>query len=283
MTYSLDSGSDIATVSDNTMNLEVSSGIGEHTIHVKAWGDTGAVCVTDVAVKVTGADGAEALPSNAASVGSIQAIRSWIAGHDAATHGSSYGSTALVSTPSRGGSSRRFETHFTNGGGERYHVDLGDDATATNFVYDAWIYIAGSASGIGRLEMDLNQVMANGETAIFGFQCDAASGRWDYTANRGSAKHYSDLWVPSRASCDPRSWSVNTWHHVQISYSRNDSGAVTYKTIALDGRSTTLNATVFSAFELHWPRMMIVNFQVGGYGSSGLSTVFVDDLTIQRW
>jgi hypothetical protein len=199
MTYSLDSGSDIATVSDNTMNLEVSSGIGEHTIHVKAWGDTGAVCVTDVAVKVTGADGAEALPSNAASVGSIQAIRSWIAGHDAATHGSSYGSTALVSTPSRGGSSRRFETHFTNGGGERYHVDLGDDATATNFVYDAWIYIAGSASGIGRLEMDLNQVMANGETAIFGFQCDAASGRWDYTANRGSAKHYSDLWVPSRA------------------------------------------------------------------------------------
>lgn len=282
MSYSLDSGGDIVTVQDTFLKTDVSAGTGEHVVHVKAWGVKGAVCVSDVTVKVTAETGGSPAPPGASSVSSIQSIGSWEASHDRATGGSSWGSTELVNSPSRGGSARRFITHFANSGGERYYVDLGDDEAATNFLYDGYIYIADSASSIYRIEMDVNQVMPNGQTAIFGIQCDGQSGRWDYTVNRGSAKHYEDKWVPSSPACNPREWSVNTWHHVQFSYSRNDSGVINYKYVMLDGAKSEINATVFSGFELRWPPLIITNFQIDGYGS-GTSTVYLDDLTISRW
>ena len=35
--------------------------------------------------------------------------------------------------------------------------------------------------------MDLNQTMANGQTALFGFQCDGYTSTWDYTEERGQS------------------------------------------------------------------------------------------------
>ena len=81
------------------------------------------------------------------------------------------------------GSAREFYTTYGNHGGERYHVAFADDENATNFVYDAWVYLTDSAANIANLEMDLNQTMPNGQTVIFGFQCDGYSGTWDYNAN----------------------------------------------------------------------------------------------------
>ncbi len=63
-------------------------------------------------------------------------------------------------------------TDYTGSSAERYYVSFGQDTAATHFLYDAWVYLDGSVSDVANLEMDVNQVMANGQTVIFGFQCD---------------------------------------------------------------------------------------------------------------
>ena len=283
--YSLDSGSDLTTVNDTTLQTEVSVGAGEHTIHVKARGNKGAVCVTDVAVKVTSTSASPdlATPSNSASVSNIQTFGNWRAMHDAGTPGSSSGSMAMVGSPSRGGATRRFITHYSHSGGERYYLTFGDDPSATNFLYDTWLYIGGSSSTLANLELDMNQVMPNGWTVIYGFQCDGYSGTWDYTGNGGSATHPKDHWYHCSAPCNPRSWAPNTWHHIQISYSRTGSGVVTYKSLTFDGKTYGINRTILSAFALGWGKVLMANFQVDGFGSGGTNTIYMDSFTVQRW
>src|ERR1700675_1823905 len=67
--HSLDSSTSTVTVKAQNLNTQVASGSGGHTVHVKAWGQYGAVCVTDVSVNV-GAS-ASLIPSGSTSVGAI--------------------------------------------------------------------------------------------------------------------------------------------------------------------------------------------------------------------
>lgn len=189
----------------------------------------------------------------------------------------------MVAAPSLSGSARQFSTTFSNYGDERYAVSFGADPNATNFLYDGWVYLVSPSSDVANLEMDTNQVLTNGQTVIYGFQCDGYSGTWDYTENTGTPQAPNDVWVHSSAACNPRNWATDTWHHVQISYMRDDSGNVTYNTVWLDGTAQTLNVTVPSAFALGWASTLLTNFQVDGLGSSGSSTVYLDNLTIYRW
>jgi hypothetical protein len=285
MGYSLDNSSQTAIVNATTIDANVSSGTGSHTLHVKAWGDKGASCVTDVAVAVGGStsSGGLDIPSDATSVGSIQVLGDWKEANDSSSGGKSNGAMALVGSPSVSGSARRFISNYTKDGDERYQVSLGDDESATNFVYDGWVYLTSSSKEVGNLEMDLNQVLSNGWTVIFGVQCDGWSGTWDYTGNAGSPTKPKDTWVHSGAACNPRSWSINTWHHVQFYYSRTSSGVVTYHTVWLDGKGQTINRTVASAFALGWAPTLLTNFQVDGFGAGGQTTVYLDDLRIYRW
>ncbi|MGA7109972.1 MAG: hypothetical protein WBY75_19635 [Terracidiphilus sp.] len=224
------------------------------------------------------------IPANAIALSGIQALSGWLAITDTgAASGSAQGATEIVGQPSKSGSARQFTTTFSNDGDERYDVLFGADTQASNFVYDGWIYIGSPAADVGNLEMDLNQVMANGETVLFGFQCDGYSGTWDYTENAGTAQSPTDAWVHSGAACNPRTWTADAWHHVQISYARDDAGNVTYNSVWLDGTEQTINATVPSAFALGWSSSLVTNFQVDGVGSGGSSTVYLDDLTVYRW
>ena len=222
------------------------------------------------------------MPANAFSVSSIQALSTWQEQHDPATGATSSGSMFMVGSPSKSGNAREFDTSFRPWGGEIYHVDIGSDTTSTNFFYDAWVYLTSSASTIANLEVDMNQVVANGDTVIYGFQCDGYSGTWDYTENAGSPSSPNDKWVHSSAACNVRNWSQETWHHIQISYSRDDSGNVTYHSVWLDGVESKINATVPSSFALGWSSVLLTNFQIDGLGS-GSNTVYLDDLTISRW
>ncbi len=286
MGYSLDNSSDTTIVNSSSINTSVAAPAGAHTLHVKSWGDKGASCVTDVAITVAAtteaATGETVVPSDAASVSSLQTMSGWTGIHDWGTGGSSSGWTGLVGSPSYSGTARQFATSFSGSGGERYEVSFGDDTASTNFFYDGWVYISGSASSIANLEMDINQVMENGQTVIFGFQCDGYSGTWDYTENKGTPSSPEDTWVHSGATCNPRSWSVNTWHHVQVSYSRTTAGVVTYHAVWFDGAEYAINATVSSAFALGWSPTLLTNFQIDGLGN-GSATVYLDDLVVYRW
>jgi hypothetical protein len=189
----------------------------------------------------------------------------------------------MVNTPSLSGGAREYQTSYSNSGDERYYSSFGADENATHFVYDGWLYIASPSNDVANLEMDLNQVMANGQTVIFGVQCDGYSGTWDYTANEGTPQNPSDVWLHSTATCNPRNWATNTWHHVQISYSRDDEGNATYESVWLDGAQQNMDVTVPSAFALGWGSALVTNFQVDGLGASGSATVYMDNLSVYRW
>jgi len=226
------------------------------------------------------------VPSNAVVVSALQALPTWNAAYDTGTSGSSVdagGTMALVNAPSLSGQAREFASTYTNSGGERYYVSFGQDTASTHFLYDAWVYLDGSAGDVANLEMDMNQVMANGQTVIYGFQCDGYSKTWDYTANGGTPQTYVDQWVKSGAPCDLQSWSRDTWHHVQIAYSRDSAGNVTYESVWLDDVEQDIDATVPSSFALGWSSTLLTNLQVDGMGASGSSTVWMDDLTVYRW
>jgi hypothetical protein len=216
------------------------------------------------------------IPPNAIKSSSIQVLDTWIFNHDAGTPGTAVGATSLVSTPSRSGNARQYVSSYTAAGGEIYSVVYADDTTSTNLVYDGWVWIE-AGSSISNLEMDSNQVTANGQTVIYAFQCSGYSQTWEYSG--AGAK-----WVSSSQPCNPSTWQTNTWHHIQISYSRDGSGNVTYQSVWLDGAEQVINETVPSSFALGWKVGVVqTQFQIDGIGASGSNTVYLDDLTISRW
>lgn len=282
--YSLDGSTDYSVVSGASIQTQVPASSGTHVLHVKAWNGDGASCGSDVTFAVSNASSPEKslIPANAVTVSAIQNSAAWIADHDPRAGKSSAGSMTMVSSPSLSGHARRFDTHFTNFGGEIYDASFGNDPDATNFFYDGWVYLTDSVSNMANIEMDTNQVLDNGNTVIYGFQCDGNSSTWDYTANRGTPTKPIDVWVHTSAYCNARNWGKNTWHHIQISYSRDDSGNVTYHSVWLDGYQSSIEATVYSTFALDWTQALVTNFQVDGIGT-GSNTVYLDKLNISRW
>ncbi|MGB7353321.1 MAG: hypothetical protein WBD06_06440 [Acidobacteriaceae bacterium] len=286
MGYSLDNSSDTTIISGTSMNTQVTAASGAHTLHVKSWGNGGAGCADALSITVSGGSTATSsgptVPSSALSVSSLQTLSDWTATHDTAATGSASGSTSIVTSPTLSGNARKFVTTFSDNGNERYSASFSDDTTSTNFVYDGWVYIPSGTGTIANIEMDMNQTMSNGETVIFGFQCDGWHGTWDYTINAGSASSPVDKWAYTSQACNPANWSRDTWHHVQVSYSHTSGGTVSYSTVWLDGVQQTLNVSGFSGFSLGWGPSLVTNFQVDGKGS-GTATVYLDKLTVSRW
>lgn len=279
--YSIDGGG-TTMIQSQTINTSVSAPAGGHTLHVKAWGSGGGVCVTDVAIAVTST--VAAVPSYSSSVSSLQTMGNWIGVHDSGTPGTSSGWMNIVSSPSRSGAARQFATSYTNYGGQRYSVSFSDDESAHNFQEDMWVYLQYPSNGVQILELDLNQVLSNGQTMLYGIQCNGWTSTWDFSTNRGSATSPKPNWVHTSSYCNPHSWGTNQWHHVQLLYSRNDSGWITYKTVTLDGKVFNIWTTAYGAYALGWGPSLIANVQVDGSTSgSGGSHIFVDNMTVSRW
>jgi hypothetical protein len=299
MGFSLDSGGDITYAYTPWLYYTpVNIGPGAHVVHVKTWGNQGAVCVTDVAISASGGGSATAaassfvpaggsgpyVPPNAAVISNIQALGDWVSFHDSGTYGSSSGATSMTGSPSISGNALQLYTTYTYYGGQRYYAWFGDDTYAKNFVYDGWVYFNNSSGSIANIELDMNQVMPNGQTVIFGMQCDGWTGTWDFSQNVGTPTAPIDRWINSSAPCNVRNWAQYTWHHVQFSYSRDDYGNVNYQSVWLDGRQEGINVTVPSAYALGWAPALLTNFQVDsvvpGWSSS---TVYLDNLSVSRW
>lgn len=282
MGYSLDNNTSTTVIYSTVVNTSVAASLGSHVLHVKSWGNQGASCVTDVSITVAAGAG---VPSNAISVYGIQKSNYyWHGIQDTATgNGISSGSMSMTSSPTISGYTRKFSMSYRNSAGERYWTSFGADTSAHNFLYDVQVFVDSTASDIANIEMDMNQVIANGQTIIYGFQCDGYTNTWDYTRNAGSPGYPVDEWVHSSVPCNPQNWARNTWHHIQIAYSRDDSGNVTYKYVTFDGVQKNLNETVPSAFALGWSSTLLTNFQVDGLGGYGATNVYVDKMSVTRW
>ena len=119
---------------------------------------------------------------------------------------------------------------YSEKGGERFSLDFGTDTVSTHFVYDTWVYIV-NPTQLANLELDVNQVMANGKTVIFAFQCSGYSKTWEYNTLNGT----TPVWHTTGLPCNVETWTANTWHHVQIASQRDSTGHVTYDWVGLDG------------------------------------------------
>ena len=130
---------------------------------------------------------------------------------------------------------RNIYTTFTNGGGELYSVSYGNDTDAKNFVYDAHVWIS-SGSVISNLEMDNNQVMRNGDTVIYAFQCSGYQQRMGVHCQRGNPQLIptSNGLIPPLHAI-PQSGRATPGTISRSSYSRDDSGNVTYHSVWFDG------------------------------------------------
>jgi Bacterial Ig-like domain (group 2) len=256
---------------------------GTHTIHFQAANVNGlcpVVNTTFTSAKPVAV--AHTIPTHAISSGSLDGATNWEWNHDPGTPGSSRGSSLYpVSEVSLDGDAREFYFTFSDNGGEIYHLKYATDDSVTHFVYDTYIYLD-NPSQIENIEMDMNQVMSDGKTVIFGTQCANGSGSFEYTKITDGHTH----WYASNIPCHPKTWTAKTWHHVQIASHRDENGVVTYDWVNLNGTYTDFkNATGSSAENLGWPMGdLILNFQLDGAGAGGEPvTVYIDKLTIYRW
>lgn len=283
--YLFDSGPP-TIISGSTLDTQISApSLGPHTLTVESFGPNNTVCKQSVVITATAGPIAD-VPTNAA-VTNIQSNPNWNERFDPGTITDpgtiASGTTQIVSSPSLSGQARKFQFQYTDNGGELFYDSFGSDPTSTNFIYDTWIYVASPATDIVNVELDMNQVIANGDTIIYAFQCDGWHQTWDYTNNIGTLTQTQAHWNYSSAYCDPRTWSTDVWHHIQIVYTRNDMGYVTYQMVWLDNIGAPINEKVWSEFSLGWSSVLLVNFQLDGIGLSGSGIAYLDRTTVYHW
>jgi hypothetical protein len=298
--YSVDNSSTLTKgITVNDVDTTTAMAAGTHTIHYKSWTSNGVCPVVSTTFKVAGGSTASsgstsgnststgsgsaayALPSSAIPSANLDGLGGWAAEHDAGTPGSSKGSMVYpASTPSYD-DAREFYMAYSDHGGERWHISFGNNAASANFVLDTYVYVVDPAQ-VQNLEMDLNQVMSNGETVIYGTQCSSISKTWEYAIVSGNAPH----WKSSNIACNPLNWSAKTWHHIQVGFHRNSSGVVTHDWVNFDGtHSVFKSATSAAAMKLGWAKGdLLINYQIDGENkTSGTITSYIHKMTVYHW
>lgn len=282
MGYSVDNGA-TTIIHKNSISGMALASEGPHTLYVKCWGPNGVH--THQAVQITVVpQTTNPPPPSVTVVSDIQSLSNWVWDHDPGTPGNSTGASDLATVPSISGNARQFSMNFVNSGGEIYHTSFGKDVNALHFIYDAQLWLS-DASNLANIEMDMNQVIANGATVIYGTQCDGYSGTWDVAMNLGTPQKPAVHWKHTNVTCPkPSTWQSNVWHHIQIAYSRDEAGVVTYESVTLDGQQQDFVGMVgSSAFQLRWGPTLLTNFQLDGRGSGGSVTAYLDKVTVSRW
>jgi hypothetical protein len=261
---------------------------GTHTIHFKAWTTAGICPVVDSTVSVSGSGSSggggstppSSIPSNAIASADLDTSNNWAHEHDAGTPGGSQGSTLFPATTPVYDDAREFYMTYWGRGGERWHNSFANDASATHFVMDTYVYVV-NPSQLANLELDLNQVMSDGRTVIFGTQCSTYSHTWEWTYYSGGPH-----WHSSNVYCDPRGWSANTWHHIQVGFHRDSNGYATHDWVNFDGTQSTFSgASGGAAKALGWAKgSLLMNVQMDGYSTgSGSVTAYFHKTTFYRW
>jgi len=268
---------------------------GTHTIHFKAWTSAGVCPVVSSTINVAGAgttSGATSggstssgstsasIPSNAVASLDLDTSGNWLGEHDTGTPGSSNGSSVYPATTPLYDDAREFYMTYSGRGGERWHNSFAKDAAATHFVLDTYVYVV-NPNQLANLELDLNQVIPNGKTVIYGTQCSTYSHTWEWTYYSGGYH-----WHSSNIACNPLTWSAKTWHHIQLGFHRDSSGNVTHDYVSFDGKQSTFSgATGLAAQSLGWAGgTLLMNVQMDGYYTgSGSVTAYFHKTTFYRW
>ena len=120
------------------------------------------------------------------------------------------------------------------------------------------------------LEFDVNWY-GNSLGLEWGTECNVLDGGvWDYWDNVNAR------WVHTSIVC---SLNNNAWNHVHLDVHRNPDNTLLYRSLALNGESSSLNITVPPmAVPASWWGMT-VNFQMDGDYAMHANTAYVDNMT----
>ncbi len=202
----------------------------------------------------------------------------WQGTKDAATSGIATFATTYPLAIS-GKQARQFSTSYTNHAGVRFSCRYADgDTTSTHFIYAGELWID-DPTQIAQMELDNNQVTADGKTYIFGVQANANDGFWDITEmNPGSH------WTPTTLKVNPRTWPAKTWIHFEIMSHRDNAGKVTYDAIYFNGVTMQIGKTLASAENIGWTiGRLLVNWQLGGAWAAGSILTYGSGLVVAKW
>jgi hypothetical protein len=265
---------------------------GTHIVHFKSWTSRGACPTVNSQFTVGGttttptsgsqppSSATYGVPANAVSTGDLDGKYGWQQIHDGGTPGSSRGSSVYPATTPLYDDARELYMTYSDRAGERWSLNVAKDAGATHFVLDTYVLLP-HPSEVLNLEMDINQVIANGETVILSTQCAGITGTWEAGYTSGKYDH----WWSSGIKCDPRSWSPNVWHHIQIGMHREPNGVVVHDWVDVDNAHHAWGYVRESAHFLGWaPATVDVQYQIEGSSTgSGSVTSYIHKLTVYRW
>lgn len=221
-------------------------------------------------------------PSTTVNPGTVVGM-AWVGQGDPGTPGTATGTmTYPVAGMSGTNTARQFNVTYQGKAGYLYHVTFGHDPIATHFIYDAYVNFP-DVSQLQNVEMDMNQVVANGNTVILATQCASGSKTWEITfAKTGGGTH----WNPSNVPCNPLTWTPNVWHHIQLATHHDANGNVTYDWVGFDGMYSNFTGTNTgpSTYALKWAAgTLLINFQLDGLLNSGTMAAKIDQTTVYRW
>lgn len=271
------------SVNGASLNTSLTLSPGTYNTTVEEWDNCGGAATTPITITVSGGTGN--------TFSSLQNSGGWYGygqlppNYDICTSCSPQVTWSMVQgikTPSMSGSSAQY-----NIGGTTVYSDalwnnhlIGDlssqgmpDTNHTlvptyyNFTYDTYFY-GGNLENSQALEFDINQFF-NGLGFIWGHECRVAGGHgWDVWDN------VNTKWVATGIPCNPLS---NSWNHLTLVVQRTSDNRLLYKSITLNGVTSTLNWYYSPGSAPGWWGITI-NFQLDGNSKQTAYSVYLDKL-----
>ncbi len=267
----------------NSLTASVSVGGGSHSVYIRAWdrvsgfGTSPTFSINVGASTSTSTSGLPTPPSTAtvfSNVEDMSGFKSCSANCAGGNSTTNYWMAQYQSSPSLDGSS----VQFFNGGSAWANVlwykPLGANNWASNFLWDFYVYYDSTTiANLHTAEFDLYQSI-NGIELMVGSQCNFGEGRWDVW------NQTSNQWISTSIPC--YRFSSGTWHHIQWYMQRVSSTQYKYVTLAVDGKSYSVNQTYSGNYQ-GWNDTLGVQWQLdlGAYGVDAHE--WVDKIKLTIW
>ena len=275
-------------VSGASLNTVLTLSPGTYSAAVTEWDNCGGASSTPVKFTVSGAN----TVSGGKTLSDLQAKQGWKGYGElppkydicsSCGSGLSWSMTPGISSPSLSGKAAKFtiagtvpyadilwNNHLIGDGSSQGLPDSSHTLVQTlhDFTYDAYFY-GDNLSLSENIEFDIGQFF-NGMGFMFGTQCQIVNGQvWGIWNNAGK-------WVPTSIPCKPKS---NAWNHVVMRFERTSGNQLLYKSITLNGITSTINKS-YAPFSAPGWWGVVINFQLDGNYKLSDYSVYVDRLNL---
>ncbi|MBZ5681992.1 MAG: hypothetical protein LAO24_17980 [Acidobacteriia bacterium] len=266
----------------SSLSTDLSLSAGTYDTVVEEWDNCGGATTTPVTIVVGGK-----------TLSSLQASGGW-AGYgelapkyDICTKcgpGVTWSMSQGITSPSLSGKAAKFNiggttpysdvlwnNHLIGDGSSQGMLDSAHKIVPTihNLTYDVYFY-GTNLSLAENLEFDLAQFVDD-LGFMFGTECRMVSGQqwavWDNVDSK---------WDSTGIPCKPLS---NSWNHLIVQVERTSSNQLLYKSITLNGVTSTLNWT-YNPFSAPGWYGIVVNFQLDGNYKQSSYSVYLDKLNV---